>query len=67
MKKISRLPEFSPNFLQRQKNVCEAELSVSGMIVTFEWEYFKRSFNEKIHQKIVASDKHNSTVRYSDN
>ena len=61
------LARIFAKLLTKAKNVCEAELSVSGMIVTFEWEYFKRSFNEKIPQKIAASDKHDSTIRYSNN
>ena len=61
------LARIFAKLLTKAKNVCEAGLSVSGMIVTFEWEYFKRSFNEKIPQKIAASDKHDSTIRYSNN
>lgn len=51
--------------ITKAKNVCEAELPVQRIVLTFEFNYFLDAFKERIIKKIFLADKQNVEKFYN--
>lgn len=51
------LGKIFAKLLIKAKNICEAELPVPSIAITFEFNYFLETFKERIIKKMLTADK----------
>lgn len=67
------LGKIFAKLLIKAKNVCEATLPVSSIVLTFEFDYFLEAFKDRIIKKMFTADKqgvekfYGSMTNYSNN